>query len=259
MKKLIPVYGLVAVALALTGAACSGPGGLPDLYVENVGCEGGNLVLTIGNKGGPLPAGWQAAAALSVDGSSQDIFPLTMPGVAGTGNFEKGAGTVKYFTTLRISQIAGISVDLDYSHEVEEADETNNVVRSWHVEPCDLPDLVIEDLSLDEDCLVRVTVKNVGEGSIGEPAWSYEFLDFCGVSIYIDGQEVACIPFLSFDSQRGAKPVGGSAVLQSKIRITKESVVLAVVDSTQVILEANEMNNRASATLRCGPGEAPRN
>lgn len=255
MKKNVVGYLWVMAALTLAGTACQkAPAGLPDLYVEGVTCRGGNLALAVGNKGGPLPDGWRAAAAISVDGSPQEVFPLTLSGEEKLGAFAKGKGALIFLTAARITQISGVSVSLDYSNEIEEADETNNTVMSWHVHPCDLPDLVIEDLSLDENCMVRVTVKNAGEGPIGEPAWSYEFLDYCGVSIYVDGKEVACVPFLSFDAERRVKPVGGRALLKSMIKIAKESVVLAVVDSTQVIAESNEMNNRASATLGCGGG-----
>lgn len=62
------------------------------------------------------------------------------------------------------------------------------------------------------------------------------------------------MPFLKFDADRRLGPAGGSAVLQSAIRIGKESTVLAVVDSTQVILESDETNNRASAKLKCPSG-----
>ena len=252
MNKNFLILGLALLSAALAGPACrSAEGGLPDLYVARLDCQAGNLVLTVGNKGGPLPAGWAAAAAISVDGGPQEIFPLVLPGEAETNSFAKGKGAMEFLTSTRIEDISGISVYLDFSDQIKESDETNNTVENWHIAPCDLPDLVITDLRLDENCNVQVTIKNVGQGPIDEPAWSYEFLDYCGVSIYIDGKEVACVPFLKFDADRRVEPAGGSAVLKSAIRIAKESVVLAVVDSTQVIVESDETNNRASAKLTC--------
>lgn len=71
------ILGLALMGAALGGSACKrADAPLPDLYVAKIDCEGGNLVLTVGNKGGPLPAGWAAAAAISVDGGPQEIFPL---------------------------------------------------------------------------------------------------------------------------------------------------------------------------------------
>lgn len=249
---------LALAALVLGGLTCGGGGGRPDLFVASLSCSRGNLVLTVGNSGGPLREGWSASAALSIEGQLPNTILLHQATRTSDGGLEEGrGGTASYLTAYRLDRITRVDVSLDSAGEIAEADEENNAWQSHYVAPCDLPDLVVEEVALTDDCRVRIVLANRGDGDVPREAWSYDYLDFCGVSIYLDGKETACVPFLSFNPDHTLRPVGGTATLTSGIRVREETHVLVVVDSTLAVAEGDENNNRRSAMLTCGRKSAP--
>jgi hypothetical protein len=111
--------------------------------------------------------------------------------------------------------------------------------------------LIVEEVALDENCFLTLKLKNQGQGPIPKKAWSEEFFDYCGVSVYVEDKQWACIPFHYLDPRHALEAVGGSLVFKSDLKITAETMITAIADSTENLSESEEQNNKAMATLTC--------
>jgi hypothetical protein len=240
------------VIFTLFTVGCRTQEGLPDLVLDDVGCQEGNLVFSVKNKGnGSLPEDWTALASVSIDGVvQQDIF-LKDATSETEGGVAEPDGSSFYLTAFPVEQIIRVDVALDYPDDIREADEDNNIVNNIYVAPCSLPDLIVENLSLDENCKLRIHLKNQGEGDVPDIAWAYEFMDNCGVTIYKGDQAWACVPFISMDPSHALEPAGGTVAYTSDLEIQDETVVTVVVDSTGTVNESDERNNKWIQPLSC--------
>jgi hypothetical protein len=111
--------------------------------------------------------------------------------------------------------------------------------------------LIIEEVALDENCFLTLKLKNQGQGPIPKKAWSEEFFDYCGVSIYVGDKQWACIPFHYLDPRHALEAAGGNLVFKSDLKIVDETMITAIADSTESLSESEEQNNKAVATLAC--------
>jgi len=250
MKKTFFILGMVIFTVFAVG--CRQEEGLPDLALDEVGCQEGNLVFSVKNRGdASLPEDWSALASVSIDGIvQQDIF-LKEASSETEGGVDEPDGSSFYLTAFPVEDIIRVDVALDYADEIREADEDNNIVNNIYVAPCSLPDLVVEKLSLDENCRLRIHLKNQGDGDVPDIAWAYEFMDNCGVTIYTGDQAWACIPFISMDPSHALEPPGGTVTYTSELKISQDTVVTAVVDSTGTVNESDERNNKWVQPLSC--------
>jgi hypothetical protein len=251
MKRPLIAAAVLFFCLAFF-ADCSKSQGNPDLALVEVGCQGGNLYFTVANRGnGDLPRDWEAAASVTIDGSQMDSVLLTQPTSRTAGGLEKAGGSSLFLTAYDLEQIVRVDIALDYTDQIGESNEENNVDNNIYVAPCSLPDLVVDEVSLDENCFLTFKLRNAGVGEILKKAWAYEFMDACAVSIYLEDKQWACIPLISLDPSHLLERAGGAMTFKSELKITPKALVTVIADSTETINESEEQNNKAAATLAC--------
>lgn len=251
MKKTHVMY-LCMLLLGLGLAGCESSEGLPDLVVDEITCEEGNLHLTVTNQGkGGLPDTWTALASVYVNSVTQEDVILNEPTSTEEGGIQEPGGTSHYLTSIEINNVSYVDVALDYTYEINEVSEENNIRKTVYVAPCNLPDLVVSDLTLDEDCYVIVTLKNIGTGMVPEEAWNQIFEENCALNIYKDGAPFSSKCLFQIDTTHDLQPVEGSAAFKTDLRLSGTSVVTAVVDATGNILEMDERNNTRGKELAC--------
>ncbi|MFW6123586.1 MAG: CARDB domain-containing protein [Acidobacteriota bacterium] len=224
---------------------------LPDLFVENVSCMGGNLYISIGNQGGPIPEDWTALISLYIDGTSQEDILLTEPTSVSEGGIAESGGSSHYLMAFDITQPLRVDIYVDYTNEIEESNESNNEIENEYIGPCHLPDLKVEDIYLDENCKVMVAVKNVGPGEVPSQVWSIRDIPECTLKLYLNEEEWCQRSFIDFDPDKALSPVEGEAVFPSDLEVAEESTVTAMIDCTDLIKEQNEENNTKSKVLNC--------
>ena len=144
---------------------------LPDLVVDQIGCETGNhITFTLKNAGtGPLPPGWRSLADVFVDGIKKGFFDLTAPTSTTGGGIAAPGGTSTYITALTFATPVVVRVVADSTMDITESSESNNT-KDAKLEPCSpvgkLPDLVPTGLMLEPtQNLVRFTIRNAGEAA----------------------------------------------------------------------------------------------
>ncbi len=252
MKKKWFMLTLGAISL-IPLISCSKGRGLPDLSLSDVGCKDGLLFFKVTNDGqADIPnKNWESLASVAIDGVPQGDVLLSKPTSRTKGGAEKIGGTSTFLTEFPVYNIIRVDIALDYNDAIVESHKDDNVRHSLYVAPCDLPDLTIEGLSLDKDCFLVMTIKNIGKGPVPQKAWHYEFLDYCAVYIYLGNKQVACSPLVAVDPDHALEPPGGTLVFKTDLKISDKTLVTAIVDSTANISETNELNNKASANLAC--------
>ena len=113
-----------------------------------------------------------------------------------------------------------------------------------------LPDLTISDLTVDAQCQVTITVKNLGPGAL-PPSAMYQG-SAPNLSLSKDG-----------DSHGGRVlkegslvPSGGTyvhIVRATNLLVDGQGSYTATIDSANIITESNEANNSLTRTLSCSP------
>jgi hypothetical protein len=96
------------------------------------------------------------------------------------GGLDKPGGVSFYLTPYPVEEIRRVDIALDYADVIRETHEDDNIRNGLYVAPCSLPDLVVEEVALDENCFLTLKLKNQGQGPIPKKAWSEEFFDYCG-------------------------------------------------------------------------------
>lgn len=224
---------------------------LPDLFVESVSCMGGSLYISVGNQGGAVPEDWTGLMSLYIDGASQEDILLTQPTSVSEGGIAEPGGTSHYLMAYEVSRSIRLDIYVDYTNEIEESNEDNNEIGNEYIGPCELPDLTVEDIYLDENCKVMVLIKNKGPGKVPSQVWSIRDIQECTLKLYLNDKEWCKRSFIDFDPDEALSLVGGEAVFPSELEITEESTVTAVIDCADMIKEQNEENNTKSTVLNC--------
>jgi hypothetical protein len=251
MKRIV-LRTIALLAVIFLAASCSRQDGLPDLDVQEVGCQDGVLYLKFINNGpGIMPQNWTALASVSINGEKRDDILMERPSGRVDGGLDRPGGVGLYLTPYPVEEILRVDIALDYADMIKETHEDDNIRNNLYVAPCSLPDLVIEEVALDENCFLTLRLKNRGQGSVPKKAWSEEFFDYCGVSIYVGDIQWACTPFLSFDTRHDLEAAGGTLTYKTNLKIKDETMITAIVDATENLNESEEQNNKAVATLAC--------
>jgi len=224
---------------------------LPDLFIENVSCMGDSLYISVGNQGGAIQENWTGLMSLYIDGASQEDILLTQPSSVSEGGIAESGGSSHYQLAYSVSKAIRVDIYVDYTNEIEESNEDNNELENEYIGPCELPDLKVEDIYLDENCRVMVLVKNAGPGEVPSQVWSVRDIQECTLKLYLNDKEWCQRSFIDFDPDEALSLVGGEAVFPSELEITEESTVTAVIDCVDMIKEQNEENNTKSKVLNC--------
>jgi hypothetical protein len=116
--------------------------------------------------------------------------------------------------------------------------------------PQGLPDLVIEDITLNEQCLVVVKAKNKGPGSVPDSVWTTHTPESSSVYLSINDKMWGGETIWYFDAAKNLQVQGGTATMTSNLKVTGTATIKATIDHTGKVKEANETNNE----LTCQAG-----
>ena len=114
-----------------------------------------------------------------------------------------------------------------------------------------LPDLSIEDIYLNKDCVVIVKLKNRGEWLVPNSVWNRNYPKNAGITIYINGKIEKSEFIKDFDPMKKLQKIGGEVLYNSKIKVSKKARITAKIDIWNVIKESNEKNNKKNITRKC--------
>lgn len=113
------------------------------------------------------------------------------------------------------------------------------------------PDLTIDKILLDKDCLVTVVVKNLGPGKIPDTVWTVHTPQSAGVYLYRNGSNWGGETIWLFDPTKQLQNPGGTATFVSNLKVTGTESIKATVDLWDAVKEANEKNNSLEVKRTC--------
>jgi hypothetical protein len=173
-------------------------------------------------------------------------------------------GTATMTSNLKVTGTATIEAEVDHTHKVRETNESNNVMKKevtcraiTAVQPGvvaqleKLPDLTVEDITLNKECFVVVTVKNNGPGAVPDAVWTEHTPDSSSVYLYINGKKWGGETIWHFDTAKNLKNPGGTATMTSNLKVTGAATIEADIDLTHKVKETDEKNNAMKKELTC--------
>lgn len=114
-----------------------------------------------------------------------------------------------------------------------------------------LPDLAIKEIALNRQCSIVVTVENRGPGRVPDTVWTSHTPRSSSVYLKINGRGWGGATIWGIDPKKQLQIPGGEARYTFRYVVGKEIRVEASVDHTEVVSEADEVNNRLDTTLTC--------
>ncbi len=146
---------------------------------------------------------------------------------------------------IRINQTTEIQVVIDPQNTVRESNEANNSLRKTVT--CANPDLAITNLWVVNGNWLAVQIINKGPKSIALKYWEEDLVYF---ELFRNGKNQGRVPLKAIDPHRNlAKPNGKAVYLSSSFRISGSEEIRAVIDSQNIIKEADEKNNSLKKIL----------
>jgi hypothetical protein len=249
MRKKITILTVLGLLVFLNTSCSSGD---PDLTVKSIECREGKLFFALANEGtGSLPEDWTAMASIYLDGVIQEDVFLNEPTAIKDGGIQEPGGTSEYLTVFDVDKIVRVDFYLDYTKAISESDEKNNSVENIYIEPCALPDLIIENVSLNEDCYVVIDITNQGKGSLPVTVWDVNNAENCGMTLSINDQEWNKKNLWEIDLNRSLDVPGGSVTYTSDLKVEGQAEIMAEIDGMGMITESDEDNNRKKESLTC--------
>ncbi len=158
-------------------------------------------------------------------------------------------GRVRVETGLKLTSPKTITASIDMNHAVIESNERNNT-KTKKLDPRK-PDLAITKISLDRDCKVNVTVKNMGPGPVNEMVWIHKDFKDTGLFLKVNGKNWGGATFRGLDESRRLSQSDGAVVYRSNLTVKSQATVSATIDDKSLIKESNEANNQLSQALKC--------
>ncbi len=105
------------------------------------------------------------------------------------------------------------------------------------------PDLVINSIRLSNQCEIVIVIGNVGKGGVESSQ-----LKATGLQVLINGSRKT-IPVAAHDLQGKLRKPGGSAKVETGLKMSAPGLVEARVDSTNAVVESRENNNTGRVKL----------
>jgi hypothetical protein len=115
-----------------------------------------------------------------------------------------------------------------------------------------LPDLMISNISLANNCLIKFYIKNIGKG--GVPAASYSNKSKGFLKMYSGNKFIGGMSLKAVDPSGSLKKPGGSVrgiASPSKLELSGRHSIKVVLDTGNVIKESNDRNNSITRILVC--------
>lgn len=114
-----------------------------------------------------------------------------------------------------------------------------------------LPDLTIDDVTLDEQCRVVVKARNVGPGPVFEDVWTDHKPDSPAITLYIDGRKWGGEAIWLLDRKMALQNPGGTVVFTSNLKVDGTQTIKVKIDQTRQVKETDEGNNERTVALTC--------
>ena len=149
-------------------------------------------------------------------------------------------GSAGFNTHYKLSGSETITAIIDADNEVKEKNENDN--SKTEILKCPLPDLVLEDIKVNNNCFVKYSVRNQGDAAVHGQ-----------VEVRITQNN-----YLDRSMEMFNLSAGQSREFTSRrVKIEEPTGVTVEIDSGQAIEESNEQNNRLTRQLRCSSREEP--
>jgi hypothetical protein len=121
-----------------------------------------------------------------------------------------------------------------------------------------LPDLIVSDMKLIENCKIKITIKNIGQGGVS--AAGYDMNNGVAIQMYNGSQAWGGIRLGGIDPAGALKSPGGSVShiwfpSASNLDLTADThTIKLIVDANNAEAESNENNNTLTKKLSCDSG-----
>ncbi|ARM31502.1 CARDB domain-containing protein [Prosthecochloris sp. HL-130-GSB] len=185
-------------------------------------------------------------------------------------SLQKPGGTATYTSNLKVSGSALIEAEVDLWNEVTERNESNNIGKEQLL--CKavagtvtavpaplplklLPDLVVEEIWLDEQCRVNARLKNHGPGALPDEVYTVHTPESAGIYFWQNGRRWGGATIWKLDPQRSLQQPGGTATYTSSLKVSGTANIMARADLHNEVVEANENNNTLTQQLVCTDGQ----
>jgi len=217
---------------------------ISDIYLDNLD----RLAIEIINNGsGALPKKYWDQAPVSMyvyrDGKPWGGISLKMCDPSQKLHLPKGK--VCFRSNIQINDSEQVQIAIDPQNIVRESNETNNSFQKLLNRAN--PDLAISNLWIVNGNWLAVQIINSGTKNIDSKYWDQNPVYF---AIYRNGESWGRYSLNVIDPNQNLKNPGGKVVyLPNSIRIFGSEEIRAVIDSRNIIREADEANNSLQKIL----------
>jgi hypothetical protein len=231
----------------------------PDLTVTNVSLNASKqLSVKVANRagcGGVHIARWNQKGPdaitllANVDGRN---YGVTLPGADPAGKLRRPRSSMTYvFDKVKITKSAKVTVTVDASRKVMEANEANNAKTVQLGPPkatligmapiAGKPDLTVRAIRLNNQHKVIIEVKNAGIAGLAPSLWNGG--NQPSLNLKMNNNGWANISLSGLDPQKNLSRKGGVAVYNTGYVLNQPVQISATIDTTNVVAEGNENNN----------------
>lgn len=263
MKTLSRVAAMFVLFAAITASSVQAqiiiwyPYYLPDLQPVDlsVGPDCAILVTLRNNGPGAMPSSAYVGAStgiqMYVDGQPWGGVALGGWDTAHATQPAGGTFTAAWFPSLSLPPgIHTVTVETDTHNDVWENNESNNSIT--RTLSCG-PDLAPVSLSVNSQCQIVVTLRNLGNAPIPDANFAMSYGGASGIQMYNDGQPFGGITLGAMDVSKQVQPAGGSVTYTwfPSLTVNGTHNITIVADNNNAIAEINESNNSLTQTLSC--------
>ncbi|MCP4215311.1 MAG: hypothetical protein GY765_11685 [bacterium] len=226
------------------------------------------LTVTVKNNGpGPLPASIykkrdpkSAGVYVYINGKSWGGKSLLL--IDKRKQLRNPGGSAVYTSRYKVTGPVNIKAVVDLHDVVKETDEKNNV-RLHKQLVCNhhggsftkLPDLMVKDIKVTEDCRLEVSLQNIGAGPVPEGAYTVPYA--VTIQMHCDAKPRGGIILDKFDSTRRLRTRGGIATYtwfpraDNLILTPGTHKIVVTIDKRGVLNERNRSNNTLIKKVSC--------
>lgn len=217
---------------------------ISDIYLNNLD----RLAIEITNNGsGAVPKKYwdQSPVSLYVYRDGKPWGGISLKTCDPSQKLHLPKGKALYISNIEINDSEKVQIVIDPQNMVRESNETNNSFQKILNRAS--PDLAISNLWVVNGNWLAVQIINNGSKSIDSKYWDQNPVYF---TIYRDGKRWGRFSLKAIDPNLNLKKPGGKVVyILNSIRILGSEEIRAVIDSQNIILEADETNNSFQKVL----------
>lgn len=117
-----------------------------------------------------------------------------------------------------------------------------------------LPDLIVKEITLTNNCSIRYVIQNIGKGGVPDEAYQNPSKAF--LRMYDGTKSLGGISLQDADPYGHLKTTGGSefgTALPGNYTPTGNHSLRIVIDEINIVKESNENNNALTKALACAP------